>query len=254
MVLQSKTMRPNTPLSYGVYLAVLAERQKDPAGTPAYSRRVNRPLGRRAAAAGAVVGMSPNTATVLSALSSGAGLGLLFLAEPSVPVGVGVAVLLALGYVLDSADGQLARLRGTGSLSGEWLDHTVDCMKTCLLHLAVLVSFFRFPPVDSDAVLIVPMVFLVVDVGLFFGMILIPFLRRRSPVTTRRSRREHPAYEWLVLPNDYGLVCWTFVLLPWAHGFLAVYTLLCVAAAGLLVLAWAKWWRELRALDRGLGV
>ena len=55
-----------------------------------------------------------------------------------------MSVLLASGYVMDSVDGQLARLRGSGSLSGEYLDHTVDCVKTATLHLAVLISWYRF--------------------------------------------------------------------------------------------------------------
>ncbi|MBK8460629.1 MAG: CDP-alcohol phosphatidyltransferase family protein [Micropruina sp.] len=103
-------------------------------------RWVNRGLARPVAAAAFVAGLTPNAVTALSASSSLAGLaGLLFLPR-SIAAGVLVALLLALGFVLDSADGQLARLRGGGSGAGEWLDHVVDAARTCLVHLSVTVA------------------------------------------------------------------------------------------------------------------
>ncbi|MCW2853821.1 MAG: putative glycosyl transferase [Nocardioides sp.] len=237
---------------YRTNVQVLGSAQKDPRGTPAYSRLVNRPAARRVAAAGHIVGLSPHTATLVGAGLTGTGLALLVVDEPSLGLGLVVAVLLALGYVMDSVDGQLARLRGGGSLAGEWLDHTLDCVKTCVLHLAVLVSLYRFPPVETDAALVVPMVFLVVDMTTYFGIILVPFLRRRKAVTVSTAaaaRPEHPLRKWLVLPNDYGTFCWVFVLLAWPEAFLVGYASLLVANAAFLVLASAKWWRELRTLD-----
>lgn len=242
--------------SYRANFEALGRAQKQAHGTPAYSRLVNRPAARRVAAAAHVVGLSPNAATLVSAGLSGAALALLIAREPSALLGCAVAVLLALGYVMDSVDGQLARLRGGGSAAGEWLDHTVDCVKTCVLHLAVLVSLFRFPPVESDAALVVPMGFLVVDVTCFFGIILLPFLRRanaadrRTPPAARRP--EHPLRKWALLPNDYGIFCWMFVLLAWPQAFLATYTFLFAANAALLSVAFAKWWRELNQLDSEL--
>ncbi|WP_209021982.1 CDP-alcohol phosphatidyltransferase family protein [Nocardioides sp. 503] len=237
---------------YRSNLQALGSAQKDPRGTPAYSRLVNRPAARRVAAAGHIVGLSPNTATLIGAGLTATALSLLVVDEPSVGLGIAVAVLLALGYVMDSVDGQLARLRGGGSLAGEWLDHTLDCVKTCVLHLAVLVSLFRFPVVDTDVVLVAPMVFLVVDMTTYFSMILVPFLRRRGAVavgSTAPPRAEHPLRTWLVLPHDYGTFCWAFVLLAWPRAFLVGYASLLVANAAFLLLASAKWWRELRRLD-----
>ena len=57
--------------------------------------------------------------------------------------GVVVSLLLILGYALDSADGQLARLLGGGTPEGEWLDHVIDSAKLATIHLAVLVSLYR---------------------------------------------------------------------------------------------------------------
>ncbi|HEY0950689.1 CDP-alcohol phosphatidyltransferase family protein [Nocardioides sp.] len=233
---------------YRADLAALAAAQKPPRGTAAYSRSVNRPAARRVAAAVHQVGMTPDVATAVSATLSAAGLAVVALVRPSWASGLTVAVLLALGYVMDSVDGQLARLRGRGSVSGEWLDHTVDCVKTCAVHLAVLISFYRFAPVSSEAVLLLPIAYLVVDVTCFFGIVLLPHLR--SPVAPETvPRPEGPWRRWLILPNDYGTQCWMFVLLGWGAAFVAAYAVMLAANAGLLALACRKWWRELRALD-----
>lgn len=241
-----------TARRYRANLALLRGAQKPARGTAAYSRYVNRPAGRRAAALLHVAGLTPNGATAVSATLSGLGIVLLALAPPGVSTGLGVAVLLAAGYVMDSVDGQLARLRGGGSVSGEWLDHTIDCFKTSLLHLAVLVSWYRFPPIEDETALLVPLLYEVVQVVTFFGLILMPFLRNRAgapAATTTSTAPEHPFRTFAILPTDYGLLCWTFVLLAWPVAFLVAYSLLTVANTCALAVGLRKWWRELVALD-----
>ena len=70
-------------------------------------------------------------------------LALLCLVEPGPVVAVGVTVLLLLGYALDSADGQVARLSGRSGPAGEWLDHVTDQARTVSLHMAVLIWLYR---------------------------------------------------------------------------------------------------------------
>ncbi len=239
--------------SYHDNLRALRASQKPARGTAAYSRYVNRPAGRRVAAAAHLVGMTPNTATAISASLSATALVLFAVIPPSTVLGLTVSLLLAGGYVMDSVDGQLARLRGGGSAAGEWLDHTVDCVKTCAFHLSVLVAMYRFWPGDSDAILLVPIAFLLVDVACFFGMVTMPLLRTlhrsaASPAPST-SRREHPLRTWLILPTDYGLFCWVFVLAGLPAAFAGAYALLFAINAAVLVLALAKWWRELNAID-----
>jgi phosphatidylglycerophosphate synthase len=48
-----------------------------------------------------------------------------------------VALLLAAGLVLDTADGRLARVQGTASPFGRWLDATLDETCDMLLHAAI---------------------------------------------------------------------------------------------------------------------
>jgi phosphatidylglycerophosphate synthase len=232
--------------------AALSAAQKPSRGTAAYSRYVNRPLGRRVAAVAAAFGVTPNQATAVSATLSFSGLLLLCLAEPGLGVGVGVSALLAAGYVMDSVDGQIARLTGTGSRSGEWLDHTVDCFKTCSFHLAVLISFFRFPPVESDWALLVPVGFQIVDMVTFFGLIMMPLLRQGVDASAPSADPplENPLRTWAILPTDYGIFCWVFVLMGWPALYFAGYTALFAINAVVLAVVLRKWWRELKAMDR----
>lgn len=235
-------------------MAALRAAQKPSRGTAAYSRLVNRPAGRVVAAGAHVVGLTPNAATAISATLSAAGLLLLATRPPSGWLAVTVAVLLAAGYVMDSVDGQLARLRGSGSLSGEYLDHTVDCVKTVTLHMAVLISWYRFPPVEERAWLLVPVAFVVVDMMSFFGLVTMPLLRRlhgpASTATGAAPAPEHPLRQWLILPTDYGTFCWMFVLLAWPPLFVTGYTAMFAVNALVMVPVLGKWWRELRAMDR----
>lgn len=120
----------------------LASAQKPRAGVPAYLRWVNRPLGGQVAVAAASWGWSPNGVTALSAALGIAGIGILA-GFPEWWAGPVAGVLLLLGYILDSADGQLARIQGRGGPAGEWLDHVVDGARAPLVHIAVAVHLLR---------------------------------------------------------------------------------------------------------------
>jgi phosphatidylglycerophosphate synthase len=232
-------------------LRTLARAQKGNVGAPAYSRFVNRPLGRLFAALAFRAGLTPNAVTALSAACTSAGVALVALVPPSVPVGLAVAACLVLGYGLDAADGQLARLRGGGSPAGEWLDHMVDAAKLPALHLAVLVSFYRFDVVGSDWLLLVPAAYCAVDSVTFFGMMLNEALRAQHGVPTRAARtgeRAGALRALMTLPTDYGTLACLFVLsgVPWL--FVPAYTAMALAAAAFLVLAAGKWFREMDRL------
>jgi phosphatidylglycerophosphate synthase len=225
----------------------LKRHQKSSAGAPAYSRFVNRPLGRFLAAAGYHLRLTPDAVTLISAVWSGIGIGLLFTTRPTISMGIAVAVLLALGYAFDAADGQLARLGGGGSAAGEWLDHVVDCAKVSLLHAAVLVSLERTGV--PRAWLYVPLGFLVVANLFFFTYIVGALLFRdhgggaRPPSASSSVLRSLAA-----LPTDYGLLCAVFLLWGVPSVFLGVYGLLLLGTMGYLALALPKRFRELKAL------
>ncbi len=230
-------------------LTALRSAQKPSRGTAAYSRNINRPAGRVVAAAVNTIGMTPNQASAISAVFSFSAIALIAFARPTVALGIAIAILLAVGYVLDSVDGQLARLSGSGSVSGEWLDHTIDCFKTTTLHLAVLISWYRFGWNDHEAWLLVPIGFTVVAVVTYFGLMLMPTLRPPKPADDTPST-EHPLRQYAILPMDYGFQCWLFVLFGFPTVFGWAYTAVFACCALALVAALRKWWRELRVIDR----
>jgi phosphatidylglycerophosphate synthase len=229
----------------------LSSAQKGAKGAPAYSRFINRKLGRLLAAVAFHLRLTPNAVTGISAVFTFSGIAVLALVPASWPMGVAVTLLLVLGYAFDAADGQLARLRGGGSPAGEWLDHMVDALKIASLHLALLVGAYRFELIDREAWLLVPLAFSVVSVVLFFGTLLNESLRAQHGARTRAARTdERPSVlrSLLVVPTDYGLLCLVFALLGAPTVFATVYGLLGLATAGYLLLASVKWFGEMGRL------
>ncbi|WP_035874506.1 CDP-alcohol phosphatidyltransferase family protein [Cryobacterium sp. MLB-32] len=228
----------------------LSSAQKTAArGAPAYSIYVNRKVGRYLAAGAYRLGLTPNMVTIVSAAFTFGGIALLALGQPSWPVGISVWLLLALGYAFDSADGQVARLRGGGSPSGEWLDHVVDSIKISSLHLAVLITAFTHFDLPNPGWLLVPIGFTVVGAVSFFAMILNDLLKAKHPRAQPPAGRRSTVWRSLLgAPTDYGVLCVAFILLGAPGIFLGVYTLLFIAHSGYLVLALGKWFRDMTAL------
>jgi phosphatidylglycerophosphate synthase len=226
-------------------LRALNTAQKTSVGVSLYSRYVNRPIGRVLAALAFAAGLTPNVVTGASAISSGAGIALLATVEPSFALGLLVTALLVLGFALDSADGQVARLRGGGSPAGEWLDHVIDAGKMTALHAAVLVGLARWGAV-GEPWLLVPLGFQLVAVVVFAAGTLALVLKKGN--STSAARRPSLVRAVGLLPADYGVLALSFLLWGWTEGFFAVYVVLFVLnflIGGALV---TKQFRELRRL------
>lgn len=241
-----------TESAFAGALRQLPSLQKTAKGAPAYSRFVNRRAGRYLAAASYMLGLTPNLVTAISALFTFSAIAALALFPPSVPLGLYVCLALLLGYALDSADGQLARLRGGGTMSGEWLDHIVDATKISSLHLAVLISGYRFFGLPAGY-LLVPIGFTVVAAVMFFGMTLNDQLRRvrmaRTATTPAEQAKPSVLRSLAVVPTDYGLLCLTFLLLGFPTLFAVVYGLLFLANSLFLIAALGKWFNDMGSLD-----
>ena len=224
--------------------------QKPPHGTPAYSRWVNRPLGRLLAAGCYRLGMSPNQVTLLSAAFTFASIALLVAVRPHPWVSVAIGAGLIIGYALDSADGQVARLRGGGSRAGEWLDHMIDCVKVATMHLAVLVHIYLYWPSPGPWLLLVPVAYAAVDVVLFFGFMLTDQLRRAAAGGTRSVEGSlSPVRAVAILPSDFGALALVLGTVAWPTVFFPLYGVMFVGTAALLAAALVKWYRALSALD-----
>lgn len=252
----STTREVTAPRRFGEAYARLRRAQKDSRGAPLYSRFVNRPVGRVFAAAGYRMGLSPNTVTGISAVFTFAGIAVLAAGPATWVTGVLVAALLMVGYALDAADGQLARLQGGGSPSGEWLDHLIDSAKLATIHLAVLVVAYRTFDLPNPAMLLVPLAFSAVQSVHFFGMIITDLVLRErhalsSPGTvftppSRIGSQHSMLVTVLRIPVDYGLLCLTMVTLGAHLVFFGLYTVLAAASAGYLLLALVRWYRLVR--------
>jgi phosphatidylglycerophosphate synthase len=217
----------------------LARAQKPGGGVPFYMRAVNRRLGRGIAAVAARLGATPDQMTAMSGLIFVLGMAVLAAFDPSVPGAIAVTVLLQLAFAFDSADGQLARLTGRGSVAGEWLDHVVDAARLLTLHIGVAVCLSLHKDVD-EAWLLLPLAFAGVASVRFFAQILAEQLDRSAA-----GRSPAPGRGWLQTPADAGVVNLVFLLWPWTPVFLVVYAAL---AAANLVLLLATLQRKHRAL------
>lgn len=239
--------------SFGAALQQLRAAQKSNKGAPLYSVLINRPLGRVFAAAAHVVGLTPNQVTAISAAFTYTGIALIASLRPGIGMAVVITILLVLGYALDASGGQLARLRGGGSLLGEWLDHVIDAGKNTVLHLAVLISFFRFGD-NPTWWYAVPLVFCSATIVHFFGFLLTELLARVHYAKRGEALPPRGAPSMLMsalkLPTDYGLLCLVFLLFGWPQVFIWVYLLLALAMTGYTLLVLPRWARRIATLDK----
>ncbi|WP_018154888.1 CDP-alcohol phosphatidyltransferase family protein [Demetria terragena] len=214
------------------HLHNLNRAQKSGVGVPAYTRWVNRRLARGVAAGAAVIGLGPNGVTVISGAVSLVALIFLIVLPPAVGTGLLVAALLALGYVLDSADGQVARLTGRAGPTGEWLDHVVDAFRTPAIHLACAVATFVHYS-DNLVLMAGAMGYALLSSGQFMSQILAEQLVGREPArtggkVTRPQEQESSGLtkSFVLLPNDMGMVCWCFALWGVTPAFTVAYLVL----------------------------
>ncbi|MET9924940.1 MULTISPECIES: CDP-alcohol phosphatidyltransferase family protein [unclassified Streptomyces] len=240
--------------STGTVLRELRGAQKSAKGVSLYSRYVNRPAGRVLAAGAYRAGLTPNQVTLISALFTYAALAAVALVEPSWTLALLVYAALAVGFAFDSADGQLARLTGRGGPDGEWLDHVVDCGKLVLVHTAVLISFYRFGELPSDAWLLLPLGFQLAAVVTFCAGLLREKLGKTAVAGAPAAVAAAPVSQVravALLPADYGVFCLVFLLLGAPGAFRAGYAVLAVVHTLFLAAFLTKWFRELRALRPG---
>jgi phosphatidylglycerophosphate synthase len=230
-------------------LYLLNSAQKPAHGVPAYTRWVNRPLGRFAAAAAANRGISANGVTILSAVFSAAAIACLAFAPATVWLGIVIAVLLAIGYALDSADGQVARLTGSSSPAGEWLDHVVDCVRVPAIHLAVLVGIWQAGVLPVWACWL-PLAYTLSSTGHFMSQILAEQLLAARSIPKSQA---HPGAfrSWLLLPTDMGTLCWVFVFWGSPYLFIAAYGCLFVLQLTVVVASLRRKYRALSSTGQG---
>lgn len=239
--------------SWSEVRAALAVAQKSNKNAAAYSRWFNRPFGRLLAATAYRWGVSPNQVTLTSALFTFSGIVMLAVAQPSWWFGFGIAALLVIGYALDSADGQVARLSGGGSPAGEWLDHVIDSFKTATLHLAIAIMWFRNLDDWPVASTLIPLAFAAQQSVWFFTIMLTEQLERAGGTKGARSDPAESASlrnSVLIAPADYGLLCLLFLLLGWFPIWRWIYAALLIYNLALLAVQLVRWYRRIASMPR----
>jgi phosphatidylglycerophosphate synthase len=230
--------------SYREALERLTSAQKPGAGEPAYLRWVNRGLGRVGAALAYVARLTPNQVTGVSALCSLAGMLVLVSADASVVSAITATALLLAGYALDSADGQLARLTGSGSVAGEWLDHVIDAVRLPLFHLAVAVYLLRES--GSLGLASVGVAFSLLASAWFFAQTLAEKLSPEEPEAPDRAPPEAPTWvSFAKLPYDVGVLYLIVLTSAWPTVFFGAYVTLFAITAAVATLSMARKYRRL---------
>lgn len=208
--------------------ARLAGQQKPGNGVPAYLRWVNRRLGRWCAALAHGLGLSPNAVSAISLAWSAVGMVILAFGAPTVPVAAAAAAALLIGYALDSADGQLARLTGASSARGEWFDHVADAFRLPAVHLAVAVGLFRREDVVATWPVALALAFACLSSVWFFAQVLAEKLQPPAA----RPGTDAPAWvSFAKVHSDVGTLYLLVLLYPWPRLFVLAYGALALATA-----------------------
>lgn len=262
---QAQSTGTGTGPGTGSFKSILADlkfAQKTGAGVPAYTRWPNRGMARGVAAFFASQGWSANMVSALSAVLSFSALLLLVLLPVTPLTGLLVAVLLAAGFVLDSADGQVARVTGTGSMAGEWLDHVIDAARTPAIHLCVAAGFIAFYG-GTGWQWWLPLMYCAVSACHFMSQILAEqLLRNSSPSTAVSKIGRHgippktvepvPApspgvlRSWVMMHTDSGTLCWIFLAWGFPPLFLILYSLMLAANTVTAAVSIARKFRTLQ--------
>ena len=137
----------------------------------------------------------PNAVTIAAAASVLFASYLIAFAGHSPLVRASTAILLAIGLVLDTADGRLARLQGTASEFGRFLDAMLDEFCDLTLHLAIAWSLFARNHAP---------IWLVVGACYAIGKYLFMFASRLVDERTERSKEHESQVESAAVDRDRG--------------------------------------------------
>lgn len=233
---------------FGQSFRELSLAQKAKKGVPLYTLYLNRPAGRVVAAALRNTRFRPNHVTFAGAvLTYGALLWLAFGSGAGAEFAL-VGVALAVGFILDSADGQLARLQGRSSRLGEWLDHVLDSGRIVVLHGAVFCFLLRATDIPPLWLAVLCGSFLFANSAIFFAGALFDQLNRQSAPPAAGGAPDARSLlkrSFLTLPVDYGTTCLVMVAVPWTGLFLPCYAVLALCHCLFCAAYLAKFYRTL---------
>jgi hypothetical protein len=160
------------------------------------------PLAQRLAEALRDSPVRPNVVTLAAAALMLLAAGLVAFGPTGWTGRAAVAAAMALALVLDTADGRLARLQGTSSAFGRWLDQSLDELTDLALHTAI--AWAAFVRAGAPLWLLVGMAYAAGKYLFLVQSILGDDLERRSG--DRPSTRDLPVLRASSGPGARGLV------------------------------------------------
>lgn len=222
--------------------------QKKGAGTPAYTRFVNRFLGRVIASCLAGSNISPNAVSIISALFTYSAF-ILFLIIPSISFlhSLVLVMFLFFGYALDSADGQLARLQKKQSKQGEWLDHTLDAFKIPLSHAVAIFYIYTHAGLTTKTLLIFYLLIIsLASANFLSGILKSKLIDKKANVNNSNSEKASIVRSFITLPLDYGTFIILFIFTFNVKLFTHIYYIWGIIFILYSILLLLKSWNELR--------
>lgn len=183
-----------------------------------YTKYINRPLAwfftKR------LYNFSPNSVSLFAFIVMLVGL---ILIDPTISLVHAIILyfIIALNYVLDSVDGQIARLTKQGSPLGEWLDHSLDALRLVILNAYLINLLVKVPDFS-------PFVFcaLVGQVGLYtVGILRDKILNVDISKEIRNGNRFSPLILTITSIIDHGIFVMIFLLASYPALLMGVYVL-----------------------------
>ncbi len=227
----------------------LSRSQKKGAGTPAYTRFINRFLGRLIASFLAEFNISPNTISVVSGLITISSF-ILFLIIPTITFwhSLILVLLLYFGYALDSADGQLARLLKKQSKHGDWLDHTFDAVKIPLSQgVAAFYIVTNLTFLSTKHIIFYLMIISLACANYMSGILKSKLLvSNNKSFYNDKSKSSNIFRSFITLPLDYGIFISMFLFTYNTKLFFVIYSLWGIVFILYSLLLLLKSWRELK--------
>ncbi len=158
-------------------------------------------------------------------------------------------LLVALNYVLDSVDGQVARLTKQGSPLGEWLDHSLDAIRLVLVNVFIINIILDANL--SEAPRIVIFSCLVGQIGLYVVGILREMILDFDISKNIKETSRFAKFIFIALiPADYGIFVMIFllsanpILLTYLYILFGIYNLCLLVATMFMIFRSAKLGKE----------
>lgn len=186
------------------------------------TRAFSQPLGAVLASLAARCSLSPNAVTLLALATSLAGAAM-YASRDGATATWTAAVLLQLGYALDCADGQLARVTGRTSRLGGWLD--VYCDHVAIAGLSFALLFHLVARADGiglpvSAAFLLVLLYTAGRTGSLYSSNLASVWRRNAPAGVPDGR-SFPRRAFGVLVDTPTALLAVCVLREWPDALLA---------------------------------